>query len=80
MTKWELRTWPVNITKPGLPAHSDPYVVWTDYDKEGKTAWDRFLTFADEGWELVSVTPIITTAQLGITGVLLYTFKRPKPE
>ena len=80
MTKWELMTTPVSIVTPGLPARGDPYRVWSHKDKDGKTAWDSLVSLADKGWELVSVTPIIGGAQLGITSYLLYTFKRPKPE
>jgi hypothetical protein len=54
-------------------------LLWTRKDKEtGKTGWDKLKELAAKGWELVSVTPIVTSTSSGYTKYLLYTFNRPK--
>jgi uncharacterized metal-binding protein len=41
---------------------------------ENTAEWRRVCDLASQGWELVSVTPII---EEGNTRMILYTFKRP---
>jgi hypothetical protein len=33
-------------------------LIWEMKDKSGKTSWDKIQEMGNEGWELVSVTPI----------------------
>lgn len=78
MTKWELSTLYANIDTGGrMSVNIDPSAVWTVKGKDGKTWWDKIAAMADEGWKLVSVTPINASSS-GYTSYLLYTFKRPK--
>ena len=76
MVKWELKTYEADIrdffNKPV------PSILWKTDKKTIKTAWDELQEMANDGWELVSVTPI--NYDNGHTGILLYTFKRPKPD
>lgn len=62
-----------------LSAHySDPSQIWTHKDKAGQTVWDSIKALGQEGWELVSVAPIVdNNADQSFTTYLLYTFKRP---
>ena len=49
--------------------------------KDGKTTWDNIINLGEEGWELVSVTPITgNNADWSYTTYLVYTFKRPIEE
>ena len=80
MTQWQLYTKYVSIYSKGISG-LEPSLLWTRKDpKTGKTDWDELTALAAEGWELVSVTPIADEASGGRTRLLLYTFKRPKPE
>ena len=87
MIKWEL------AARYALIEDGEPSSIWTKKDKGGSTEWDSLLKLANEGWELVSVTPVTSATyywQLyGVrdaggwassTRCLLYTFKRPKPD
>ncbi|MCX6083292.1 MAG: DUF4177 domain-containing protein [Chloroflexi bacterium] len=79
ITRWQLQTHAVNIVKVGFTVPEiNPTFIWERKDKEGKTDWDKLNKLANDGWELVSVTPIVT-AHSGQTFQLLYTFKRPLP-
>jgi len=74
-----LSTYYVDIDTGGFSVNVDLSVLWTRKDKKtGKTAWDELKELATKGWELVSVTPIVTSISSGYTKYLLYTFKRPK--
>jgi uncharacterized protein DUF4177 len=80
VTRWEIWAHPVNITKVNFASiEVEPALIWTRKDKEGRTEWDKLQKFAADGWELVSVTPIVTASNLSHTSTLLYTFKRPVP-
>lgn len=73
MTKWEMASY---LTREfyGL---SGPNVtqIWNKKDsKTGLTNWDEIAKYGQDGWELVSVTPL---AIGGSTTQLLYSFKRP---
>ncbi len=79
MTQWELTTLFAYIDTGGrLSVNIDPSAVWTVKGKDGKTSWDKLVAMANEGWELVSVTPISASTSAAYTSYLLYTFKRPK--
>ena len=58
MIQWELTTLVASIATGERFSVIDPCAVWTVKEEDGKTAWDRLVAMADEGWELVSVTPI----------------------
>ena len=76
--KWEYNTYQVLIRTSGLTAQTDPSLVWTRKDKDGKTSWDTIVRMGTEGWELVSVTAVTENLTLSsYTNYLLYTFKRP---
>ena len=82
MTKWEFACY---ITSSFSSfGGSNPNDVWNKKDKKtGLTQWDEIGNYGLKGWELVSVTPISSTAigiRGGLTTQLLYTFKRPKPD
>ena len=79
MTKWELKSKTVGIMESTLLAPKvDPFRVHTQKDKDGRSAWEYLKALADEGWELVSVTPITGYAGSGValTAHLMYTFRR----
>jgi hypothetical protein len=79
--KWEYNTIKVYIIRKGLKGGSDPSMVWTEKDKEGKTTWDSIKDLGKNGYELVSVTPITDRGiQSSHTTFLVYTFKRPIEE
>ena len=62
MIQWELSAQSVYIDTGGrFSVNVDPSAVWTVKGKNGKTSWDNLTAMADEGWELVSVTPISTS-------------------
>ena len=80
ITRWQIMTHPVDITKFNFASvEVDPGFIWTRKDKDGRTEWDKLQQLSTEGWELVSVTPIVTASNLSHTSKLLYTFKRPMP-
>ena len=57
----------------------DASELWTRKGRNtSKTDWDELKAMANDGWELVSVTP--PTIAGGATTSILYTFKRPKVE
>jgi DNA invertase Pin-like site-specific DNA recombinase len=77
MTKWELKSMVCSISSEGFIGGRDVSVIWSQKDRNtGKTNWDELKEIANDGWELVSVTPIASNQ--GTTIDLLYTFKRPK--
>ncbi len=85
MTKWEYTACVGHIRQvsPGERSYSVlAQFIWTHKDKSGKTVWDTVQDFGKEGWELVSVTPIVESGSAGFahTEDLLYTFKRPIEE
>jgi hypothetical protein len=63
MAKWNLKLYVVNFSKSSDAAS----ISERDYRELDK--------ISEEGWELVSVTPIDS---LGYTPQLLFTFKRPE--
>jgi hypothetical protein len=72
MKKWDLATYYANIVdRKGY----DPSNIWTRKNEDGKTDWDTLCDYAQQGWELVSVTPVDNE---GNTKYILYTFKREK--
>lgn len=73
MTKWKLQTYCFNLVQDGSRQVSN---LWEHKDAEGNSAWDTLQKFSAEGWELVTVTPIVVLNS-GQTGQLLYTFKAP---
>jgi hypothetical protein len=76
--RWQLWAHVVNISTSNFATVTvDPALVWTKKDKQGRTEWEKLNQFAADGWELVSVTPIITSPISSQTFSLLYTFKRP---
>ena len=77
MQKWELTTKLVDISKVAIGGpRPELSKLWTEKNKKtGKTEWDVLQELANDGWELVSVTPITYG---GGTGQVLYTFKRLK--
>lgn len=78
--RWQLKSHVVDIAKVNFASvEVDPTFIWTRKDKEGRTEWDKLNQFAGEGWELVSVTPIVTSPASSAAFSLLYTFKRPMP-
>jgi hypothetical protein len=75
MKKWELTTLYGDIKSGHVP---EPSKIWTIKDEKGMTTWDKLTKLANEGWELVSVTPINRKEIEGSsTAFLLYTLKRP---
>jgi hypothetical protein len=77
MTKWELKTFYTTrlLVKQNQAWVVDPTVLWTVNDENyGRPDMDILKEYASEGWELVTVTPIISNSY---TSRLLYTFKRP---
>ena len=81
VTRWQLRSHVVDISKYNFAVTEvNPAFVWTRKDKEGRTEWNKLNQFANDGWELVSVTPITTAPASSQTFLLLYTFKRPVVE
>jgi len=78
MTKWKYTTVYGGIRKGVLMASSEPSEIWGRKDKSGKSVWDSIEEYGEEGWELVSVTPITeNTGDSSYTNYLLYTFKKP---
>jgi len=62
----------------GTPAHSAAS-LWNNKHKDGESSFDVLQECANNGWELVSVTPIVCIlASNGSfpTGELLFSFKR----
>ena len=81
VTRWHLWAHVVNIAKSNFAVTNvDPAFIWSIKDKEGRTEWDKLQQFAADGWELVSVTPIVSAPASSQTYTLLYTFKRPIPQ
>lgn len=77
MVKWELTTYLAYIQE-GVLNTVMPTVIWRKKKEDtGKTAWEELNALANEGWELVSVTPVTCSEN---TKYLLYTFKRPKSD
>ena len=74
MTKWEVTC----ITSQSLNLHIGTGLhvsdMWTQKGKDGTTTFDVVVQHAEEGWELVNVTPI---NEDGTTRYILFTFKRP---
>lgn len=68
MVKWDLTAYQVDIR--GASATR----IWAAEGAKTKS-WDDLKQMANNGWELVNVTPIACD---GTTYSLLYTFKRPK--
>jgi hypothetical protein len=78
MQKWEIKAEVVHILKISFlaPAESSATHLWEIEDKKGETGLGRVTKLAEDGWELVSVTPI-NGGPAGMTHQLLFTFKRP---
>ena len=80
LTRWELKSRVVSIAQSNFAVTTvDPQLMWKRKDKEGQTDWEKLKQLAADGWELVSVTPIVTSPTSSQTFELLYTFKRPLP-
>jgi len=74
MQKWELMTFVTDY----ITGRGGVTSIWSVKDKKtGLTEWDQLTKLANEGYELVSVTPI---NHQGWTYEVLYTFKRPIEE
>jgi len=62
--------------------NGDPSTLWDKKHAypDGKTETDLIQLLGEEGWELVSVTPITSSSmwQYAVTKDLVFTFKRPK--
>jgi hypothetical protein len=73
VTVWEYSTLVVQI---GSGEVSGAEAIWTVKREHGLTDWERVVELGQQGWELVSITPIEVNSD---TEQLLYTYKRPKP-
>jgi hypothetical protein len=71
MTRWAINSF---LTQ---EFSSDPSNIWTQRYTGRTTDYDEIMKLAEDGWELVSVTPL---SKSGRTHKLLYTFKRPIEE
>jgi hypothetical protein len=80
MQKWEYTYLYQDIIKSTglLGSFVSPSEIWEKKDKDGNTASMNIEKSGKEGWELVSVTPIIADYGQGSrTKCLFFTFKRP---
>ena len=76
------KRWEYMMRTDKLAGGSSPYAssLWSESDKKGKSAFDYVSELGAQGWELVSVCPIVATSwggQYTQTDHLLFTFKRP---
>lgn len=80
MQKWEITAIVCkNIFTTGLNPVLDGTQLWNRKIKgEDKTEWEMITCLAQQGWELICVTPL--TGRTGWTDQLLFTFKRPADE
>jgi hypothetical protein len=80
LTRWELKSRVVSIAESNFAVTTvDPKLMWKRKDKEGQTDLEKLKQLAADGWELVSVTPLVTCPASSQPFELLYTFKRPLP-
>ena len=68
VTKWDYHALATYIAESAAE-------VWEKRFEDGQTAFDRVAGRGEEGWELVSVCPILSN---GSTRQLLFVFKRPR--
>lgn len=78
MTKWELKYFALQIKLGlgGIIPGIDPIKALGKKGDGGKSPEDELAEMAAQGWELVSVTPIVNSAN-PYTTHLLFTLKRP---
>jgi hypothetical protein len=76
-TKWEYTIYVSHSITFGLNPFPNAMALWEKKDKEGFTDLDSIRDYGEQGWELVSTSPI---AAAGTTTTVMFTFKRPKIE
>jgi hypothetical protein len=61
---------------------SDASILWKEKSEDGKTSWNHLSDLGENGWELISVTPIAGGGDYEsgsiYTDALLFTFKKPE--
>jgi len=79
MQKWEYFSINLSLYRDGVTIFAKTsFVAKLDGKNVSITEFDNYMnTLGEQGWELVSVTPI-TEATVGITNDIRYYFKRQK--
>lgn len=76
--KWDYLTYTFTFKKRFASVSSGDELLETS--KDGRIPIEIIKQFGQEGWELISVTPLVCTSGSGVggrTSELLFTFKRP---
>ncbi len=68
VTRWDYHAIVTYITESAAE-------VWEKEHEDGRTVFDRIARRGEEGWELVSVCPIVSN---GSTRQLFFVFRRPR--
>lgn len=78
MTKWEI-AFQTSLYLETHEGASGPDIadLWNSYDANGMTTFENVKQISEDGWELVSVMPVMIR---GETRQVLFTFKRPIQE
>lgn len=73
MQKWQYSAIASNNTGASIAGKTSKG-LWRKKNRDGKTDWDIIREMGQDGWELISATPITFG---GTTLEVLFTFKRP---
>lgn len=71
MQKWEIDFFVI-------PVNQVCSRIWTEKGSDGLSSYEKINKLAEDGWELISVTPV-SGMFAGRTSEILFTFRRPIP-